>query len=245
MAKEKEKQEKQDKADKKSGKGGSSNRGQGGGGHEARVVTETVEGVAPRLRAKYREQVVPALMKRFSYGNVMQVPRVKMISINRGVGDAVTDAKLLANAVEELQLITGQKPVVTKAKNSISNFKLRENMPIGTKVTLRGDKMYEFLDRFLSVAVPRIRDFRGLPDKSFDGHGNYSVGIKEQIIFAEIDVDRVGRIDGMDITFVTTAKTDEEAYALLKEMGFPFRRREGAEAESAAVADGAAAEAVA
>ena len=238
MAKEKKEQDKK-AGDKKAGKGGS--KGQGDGGrHEVREVNATVEAVAPRLRAKYREQVIPALMKQFSYANVMQVPRFKMISINRGVGDAVTDAKLLANAVEELQLITGQKPVTTKAKNSISNFKLRENMPIGTKVTLRGDKMYEFLDRFLSTAVPRIRDFRGLPDKSFDGHGNYSVGIKEQIIFAEIDVDRVGRIDGMDITFVTTAKTDEEAYALLKEMGFPFRRRETAEGEGVA-AEGVAA----
>jgi large subunit ribosomal protein L5 len=239
MAKEKKEQDKK-AGDKKAGKGGG-NRGDGGGHRETRDVQATVEAVTPRLIAKYREQVVPALMKRFSYNNVMQVPRVKMISINRGVGDAVTDAKLLANAIEELQLITGQKPVTTKAKNSISNFKLRENMPIGAKVTLRGDRMYEFLDRFLSVAVPRIRDFRGLPDKSFDGHGNYSVGIKEQIIFAEIDVDRVGRIDGMDITFVTTAKTDEEAYALLKEMGFPFRRRETAEGE-AAPAEAAAAE---
>lgn len=237
MAKEKKEQDKK-AGDKKAGKGG---RSQGGdSSREVREVNATVEAVAPRLRAKYREQVIPVLMKQFGYANVMQAPRFKMISINRGVGDAVTDAKLLANAVEELQVITGQKPVTTKAKNSISNFKLRENMPIGTKVTLRGDRMYEFLDRFLSTAVPRIRDFRGLPDKSFDGHGNYSVGIKEQIIFTEIDVDRVGRIDGMDITFVTTAKTDEEAFALLKEMGFPFRKREAAEGEGVAAESAAA-----
>jgi large subunit ribosomal protein L5 len=193
-------------------------------------VEATVEGVAPRMIQKYREQVVPNLMKRFDYANVMQAPRLVKIAINRGVGDATGDAKLLQNAVDELQLITGQRPAVSKAKNSISNFKLRENMPIGARVTLRGQRMYEFLDRFISVAIPRIRDFRGLPDKSFDGRGTYSVGIKEQIIFPEIDVDRVGRIDGMDITFVTTAKTDEEAYALLKELGIPFRKRESAEA---------------
>jgi large subunit ribosomal protein L5 len=198
----------------------------------------TAEAVPARLLGKYRQQVVPNLMKRFGYTNVMEVPRLVKISINRGVGDAVTDQKLLQNAVDELQLIAGQRPSITRAKNSISNFKLRENMPIGTRVTLRGTRMYEFLDRFLSTAVPRIRDFRGLPDRSFDGHGNYTVGIKEQIIFPEIDVDKVGRIDGMDITFVTTAKTDEEAYALLREFGMPFRRRE-------TVAEGEVEEAVA
>ncbi|HVZ40256.1 MAG TPA: 50S ribosomal protein L5 [Candidatus Kapabacteria bacterium] len=190
----------------------------------------TVQAVAPRLIAKYREQVVPNLMKRFGYSNVMQAPKLLKISLNRGVGDAVGDQKLLQNAVDELQHITGQKATVTKAKKAISNFKLREGMPIGAKVTLRGATMYEFLDRFISIAVPRIRDFRGLPDKSFDGHGNYTLGIKEQIIFPEIDVDKVGRIDGIDITFVTSAKSDEEAYALLKEMGIPFRKREGAAA---------------
>jgi large subunit ribosomal protein L5 len=190
------------------------------------VVEATVEAVPPRMIARYREQVVPNLMKSFGYDNVMQAPRLLKIAVNRGVGDATGDQKLLQNAIDELQLITGQKAVVTKAKKAISNFKLRENMPIGARVTLRGAKMYEFLDRFISVAVPRIRDFRGLPDKSFDGHGNYTLGIKEQIIFPEIDVDRVGRIDGMDITFVTSAKSDEEAYALLKELGFPFRKRE-------------------
>lgn len=193
---------------------------------ESKTPASSVDAVAPRLIAKYREQVVPSLMKRFNYENVMQAPRLVKISVNRGVGDAVGDQKLLQNAVDELQLITGQKALVTKAKRAISNFKLREGMAIGAKVTLRGSKMYEFLDRFIAVAVPRIRDFRGLPDKSFDGHGNYTLGIKEQIIFPEIDVDKVGRIDGIDITFVTTATTDEEAYALLKEMGMPFRKRE-------------------
>ncbi len=193
-------------------------------------IESTAEAVTPRLITKYRQMVVPNLMKQFNYVNVMQAPRLVKISVNRGVGDAAGDQKLLQNAVEELQLITGQKALVTKAKKAISNFKLREGMPIGAKVTLRGSKMYEFLDRFISVAVPRIRDFRGLPDKSFDGHGNYTLGIKEQIIFPEIDVDKVGRIDGIDITFVTTAKTDEEAYTLLKELGMPFRKRESAEA---------------
>jgi len=200
---------------------------------DAPAIESTAEAVAPRMIAKYREQVVPNLMKRFNYANVMQAPRLVKIAINRGVGDAVTDQKLLQSAVDELQLITGQRPAVSKAKKAISNFKLREGMPIGARVTLRGQRMYEFLDRFISVAVPRIRDFRGLPDKSFDGHGNYTLGVKEQIIFPEIDVDRVVRIDGMDITFVTTAKTDEEAYALLKELGLPFRRRETAEAPAA------------
>jgi len=196
-------------------------------------VKATVEGVAPRMIAKYREQVVPNLMKQFDYDNIMQVPRLTKIAINRGVGDAVGDQKLLQNAVAELEMIAGQKPAVSKAKHSISNFKLREGMSIGARVTLRGSRMYEFLDRFISVAAPRIRDFRGFPDKSFDGRGNYTVGIKEQIIFPEIDVDKVGRIDGMDITIVTTAKSDEEAYALLKELGFPFRKREVAEATEA------------
>jgi large subunit ribosomal protein L5 len=214
-----------------------------GGDDRMDAPQSTAEAVPARLLAKYREQVVPAMMKRFGYENVMQVPRLVKIAINRGVGDAVTDQKLLQNAVAELELISGQKPAITRAKNSISNFKLRENMPIGARVTLRGQRMYEFFDRFVSVAVPRIRDFRGLPDRSFDGHGNYTVGVKEQIIFPEIDVDKVGKIDGMDITFVTTAKTDEEAYALLKEFGLPFRRREAAEAgaDGGAVVETAAA----
>lgn len=211
-------------------------KGQQGGGMTQAEPQSTAEAVTPRMQTRYRELVVPAMMKQFGYDNVMQVPRLKKIAINRGVGDAVTDQKLLNNAVDELQLIAGQRPAISKAKKSISNFKLREAQPIGARVTLRGSRMYEFLDRFISVAVPRIRDFRGLPDKSFDGHGNYTIGIKEQIIFPEIDVDKVLRIDGMDITFVTSAKSDEEAYALLREMGFPFRKREGAEAAAVAAA---------
>jgi len=167
-------------------------------------------------------------MKRFEYKSVMQVPRIQKISVNMGVGDATQDTKLLDLAVNDMEIITGQKPVITKAKKSISNFKLREGMPIGVRVTLRNDRMYEFLDRFISTAVPRIRDFRGLPDKSFDGRGNYTVGVKEQIIFPEIDVDKVTRIFGMDITIVTSAKTDEEAKALLEEFGMPFRKKETA-----------------
>lgn len=180
----------------------------------------------PRLLEKYRSQVVENLMKRFEYKNVMEVPRLVKISVNRGVGDAINDKKLLQDAIEEIRLVTGQAPTVVNAKKSISNFKLRLGMPIGVRVTLRGSQMYEFLDRFVSIAAPRIRDFRGFSDRSFDGRGNYTTGIKEQIIFPEIDVDKVGRINGFDITFVTTARTDEEAHALLQEMGFPFRKRE-------------------
>ncbi|MCE5305495.1 MAG: 50S ribosomal protein L5 [Chloroherpetonaceae bacterium] len=180
----------------------------------------------PRLRNFYKEHVIEALIKKFNYKNVMQVPKLEKITINIGVGDAVSDPKLLQSAINELELITGQRPVVTKAKTSISNFKLRKDMPIGCMVTLRSAIMYEFLDRFINIASPRIRDFRGLSDKSFDGRGNYSVGIKEQIIFPEIDVDKVARINGMDINFVTTAKTDEEAYALLSEFGFPFKKKD-------------------
>ena len=180
----------------------------------------------PRLGKFYKEQIIDALRKKFNYKNVMQVPKLEKITINIGVGDAVSDPKLLQSAINELELITGQRPVVTKARKSISNFKLRKDMPIGCMVTLRGAMMFEFLDRFINIATPRIRDFRGLPDKSFDGRGNYSVGIKEQIIFPEIDVDKVARINGMDINFVTTAKTDEEAFALLSEFGFPFKKKE-------------------
>jgi len=180
----------------------------------------------PRLQEFYKNTVVPNLMKRFNYSNPMQVPKLEKIVLNMGVGDAVGDPKLLQNAINELELISGQRPSVRKAKKSISNFKLRQGMPIGAKVTLRRARMMEFLDRFINIASPRIRDFRGFPDKGFDGRGNYSVGIKEQIIFPEIDVDKVGRITGLDITFVTSAKTDEEAYALLQEFGFPFRKKE-------------------
>jgi len=179
-----------------------------------------------RLHAFYKDSVAPALMKRFNYSSIMQVPRIEKIAINVGVGAATQDAKMLQSAVNELELIVGQRPAVSRARKSIANFKLREGMPIGTRVTLRRAHMYEFLDRFINIAAPRIRDFRGFSDKSFDGRGNYTIGIKEQIIFPEIDVDKVSKIQGMDITFVTSAKTDEEAYALLQEFGFPFRKRD-------------------
>lgn len=182
--------------------------------------------VPARLYAFYSENVVPALMKRFNYSSIMQVPRIEKIAINIGVGAATQDAKMLQSAVNELELIVGQRPAVSRARKSIANFKLREGMPIGARVTLRRAHMYEFLDRFINIAAPRIRDFRGFSDKSFDGRGNYTIGIKEQIIFPEIDVDKVSKIQGMDITFVTSAKTDEEAYALLQEFGFPFRKRD-------------------
>ncbi|MCS6989115.1 MAG: 50S ribosomal protein L5 [Chloroherpetonaceae bacterium] len=179
----------------------------------------------PRLQEKYRNEVVRKLMEQFKYDNVMMVPKLKKICINIGVGQAAQDPKLMEVAVKELALITGQKPEIRKSKKAISNFKLREGQPIGCRVTLRRERMYEFMDRLISLAIPRIRDFRGVSDSSFDGRGNYTLGIKEQIIFPEIDIDKVNRISGMDITFVTSAKTDEEAYALLKEMGMPFRKR--------------------
>ncbi|MFM8772140.1 MAG: 50S ribosomal protein L5 [Candidatus Kapaibacterium sp.] len=182
--------------------------------------------VPARLHAFYKETVAPALMQRFNYSSVMQVPRIEKIAINIGVGQATQDAKLLQAAVNELEMIVGQRPTVSRARKSIANFKLREGMPIGARVTLRRAHMYEFLDRFINIAAPRIRDFRGFSDKSFDGRGNYTIGVKEQIIFPEIDVDKVSKIQGMDITFVTSAKTDEEAHALLQEFGFPFRKRD-------------------
>src|SRR5678816_98553 len=177
----------------------------------------------PRLEKKYHDEAVPALMKRFNYDSVMQVPRLEKICLNRGVNGAVTDKKLVDIAVDELTLISGQKAVPTISKKDISNFKLRKNMPIGARVTLRGTKMYEFLDRLIATALPRVRDFRGVNEKSFDGRGNYTMGVTEQIIFPEIDIDKVNRITGLDITFVTTAKNDEEAYELLKELGMPFK----------------------
>lgn len=179
----------------------------------------------PRLRTKYQEEVVPALKEQFQYSSVMQVPRLVKICINQGVGAGTQDKKLVDNAVQELSLIAGQKAVKTKAKKSVSNFKLREGMYIGARVTLRDRQMFEFLDRLISVALPRVRDFRGINDKSFDGRGNYSMGIKEQIVFPEIDLDKVSNITGMDITFVTTAKTDAEALALLKGLGLPFKNQ--------------------
>jgi large subunit ribosomal protein L5 len=178
---------------------------------------------APRLADKYKKDVVPALVKKFGYKTVMQAPRLEKISINRGVNGAVNDKKLVDIAVDELTNITGQKAVPTYSKKDISNFKLRKGMPIGARVTLRGEKMYEFLDRLIAVALPRVRDFKGVSDKAFDGRGNYTMGITEQIIFPEIDIDKVNKITGMDITFVTTAQTNEEAYELLKELGMPFK----------------------
>jgi large subunit ribosomal protein L5 len=178
-----------------------------------------------RLKKKYQEEVIPALMEQFQYSSVMEVPKLVKISLNQGVGAATQDKKLVDSAAEELSLISGQKAVVTRARKSISNFKLREGMPIGTRVTLRSERMYEFLDRLISVALPRVRDFRGISDKSFDGRGNYSMGITEHIIFPEIDIDKVSRISGLDVTFVTTAKTDAEALALLKGLGLPFKNQ--------------------
>lgn len=183
-----------------------------------------------RLFDRYKETIVPEMMKQFSYKSVMQVPKLEKVCINMGLGDAIQDAKILEQAAEDLEIIAGQKVVITKAKKSISNFKLRENMQIGLRVTLRSARMYEFLDRFISTAIPRIRDFRGVSDKSFDGRGNYTMGVKEQIIFPEIDVDKIARIFGMDVTIVTTAKTDEEAKALLEKFGLPFRKKEVAQA---------------
>jgi large subunit ribosomal protein L5 len=195
----------------------------------AKAETVVEEKVTARLSETYKKEIIPALMKRFGYKNVMQVPRLEKISINCGVGEATQDQKILETVVRELTVISGQKPAITKSKKAISNFKLRENIAIGCKITLRNNKMFEFMDRLISLAIPRVRDFRGVPDKSFDGRGNYTLGLKEQIIFPEIDVDKIERIFGMDITFVTTAKTDEEAYELLKGFGMPFRKREASE----------------
>jgi large subunit ribosomal protein L5 len=177
----------------------------------------------PRLQTKYKDEVIPALMKKFQYKSIMEVPRLEKICLNRGVNGAVADKKLVDVAVDEMTLITGQKAVPTMSKKDISNFKLRKAMPIGARVTLRGTKMYEFLDRLVAASLPRVRDFKGVNDKSFDGRGNYTLGVTEQIIFPEIDIDKVTKITGMDITFVTTANTNEEAYELLKELGMPFK----------------------
>lgn len=179
----------------------------------------------PRVQEQYQEEVRPTLVDQFGYENPMEVPQLKKICVNRGVGEVSENQKALDDAVEELRQITGQHPSVRRAKRSIASFDVREGMPVGVKVTLREERMYEFFDRLVTLALPNIRDFEGVPDRSFDGHGNYTLGIDEQIIFPEIDVDNVDRIDGMDITFVTDAETDEEAYALLKELGMPFVRR--------------------
>ena len=177
-----------------------------------------------RLATKYREQVRPELVKEFGYSSVMMAPRLEKIVINMGVGDATSNSKVLDDAVADLTTLSGQKPVITKAKKSVASFKLREGQAIGCKVTLRGERMYEFLDKLVSIALPRVRDFRGISRNSFDGHGNYTLGVKEQLIFPEIDYDKVGKIRGMDIVIVTTAKSDKEASALLEKLGMPFRK---------------------
>ncbi len=187
------------------------------------TATATETRTAPRLKQRYREEIKPALTGQFSYGNAMQVPGVVKVVVNMGVGEAARDSKLIEGAVRDLSAITGQKPVVTKARKSIAQFKLREGMPIGAHATLRGDRMWEFLDRLVTIALPRIRDFRGLSPKQFDGTGNYTFGLTEQSMFHEIDQDKIDRVRGMDITVVTTAKTDDEGRALLKQLGFPFK----------------------
>ncbi|MEQ9104181.1 MAG: 50S ribosomal protein L5 [Rhodothermales bacterium] len=190
-----------------------------------------MDGYVPRLKQHYRGEIIGSMTKQFGYENPMQVPKLVKIAINKGVGEASLNKKILDDAIEEIRTITGQQPTVRMARKAVSNFKLREGMAIGAAVTLRGDRMYEFLDRLVTLALPRVRDFRGIPDKSFDGRGNYTLGIKEQIIFPEINVDKTDRISGLDVTFVTTAETDEEAFALLKAFGMPFIRR-GEEAEA-------------
>ena len=187
------------------------------------VETAAVERTIPRLKLRYREDIAPALNTEFGFANVMQIPRLTKVVVNMGVGEAARDSKLIDGATKDLAAITGQKPQVTRARKSIAQFKLREGMPIGAHVTLRGDRMWEFADRLVSLALPRIRDFRGLSPKQFDGHGNYTFGLNEQVMFHEIDPDRIDRTRGMDITFVTTAATDEQGRALLRGLGFPFR----------------------
>jgi large subunit ribosomal protein L5 len=207
---------------KKSGEKG----GKGAVGIQAGARPKVAKDYVPRFKKLYDEKVVPALTKRFQYKNPMQVPRLEKVVINVGVGEAVANPRLIDGVVKEIALISGQRPCISKARKSISNFKLREGMPIGAFVTLRRAQMWEFIDRLITVATPRIRDFRGLPDRGFDGRGNYTVGLKEQIIFPEIDLDSVEKIRGMDMTFVTTARTDVEAYELLKELGLPLRKKE-------------------
>jgi len=183
----------------------------------------------PRLKTKYQEDITKNMMSTFNYKSSMQIPKLEKICVNQGVGDAVADKKLIENAINEMTAITGQKAIATYSKKDISNFKLRKGMPIGVKVTLRGERMYEFLDRLIAVSLPRTRDFRGISNKGFDGNGNYTLGIKEQIIFPEIDIDKVNKIGGMDITFVTSAETNDEARALLKEFGMPFQKTKNEE----------------
>jgi|HubBroStandDraft_4_1064222.scaffolds.fasta_scaffold145409_2 large subunit ribosomal protein L5 len=211
----------------KGGKGGKGvKRGRGGeasaSGEKAAVVS-TAEIVAPRMLEKYKAQAVPALIKQFNYKNPMQVPRLQKIVVNMGLGAAVANPKIIDTAVEDLRAISGQKPVVTRAKKAIANFKLREGIPIGAMVTLRSSRMWEFLDRLVTVALPRTRDFKGISRKAFDGKGNYTLGLKEQIIFPEVDYDKIDAIKGLNVSFVTTARTDEEGRALLQQLGMPFR----------------------
>ncbi len=229
MAKEKNENPAPQVGKEKKPKAAQQSKAKGSKQESARTEPAVEEKVTARLSETYKKDIIPALMKRFGYKNVMQVPKLEKISINCGVGEATQDQKILETVVRELTVISGQKPAIRKSKKAISNFKLRENIAIGCKVTLRKNKMFEFMDRLINLAIPRVRDFRGVPDKSFDGRGNYTLGLKEQIIFPEIDVDKIERIFGMDITFVTTAKTDEEAYELLKGFGMPFRKREASE----------------
>jgi large subunit ribosomal protein L5 len=213
------KKEKKPRPDaKKGGRGGG-----GGGEREKAKVVSSVEAVTPRFIAKYKDVAIPALTKQFGYTNPNQVPRLEKIVINMGLGAAVTNPKIIDTAVEELRAVTGQKPVVTRSKKAIASFKLRAGLPIGAMVTLRKNKMWEFLDRFISISLPRMRDFRGVSRRAFDGQGNYTLGLKEQIIFPEIDYDRIDVIKGLNVSFVTTANTDEEGRALLQHMGMPFR----------------------
>lgn len=215
----------------KKSKGQGDEQEQAGGGNDQVAVLdpaiseEVARNYVPALKRKYREEILPAMMKRFGYANVNEVPRLEKIVVNMGVGEASRDAKVLESAERELAQITGQKPSITKAKKSIAAFKLREGMPVGAFVTLRGNMMYEFLERLISVAIPRIRDFRGLPGRSFDGRGNHSMGVREHLIFMELDFNKVTSVKGMNITTVTTAKTDEEAKELLVMFGFPFREK--------------------
>lgn len=219
----------------KPGKPGAAGKsGKGGGLNVAGERPALPKGYVPRLVTHYSENVVPGLKKTFGYTNPMELPRLQKITINVGCGDATQNPRVVEMIVKEIAMITGQKPAVAKARKSVSNFKLREGMPVGVFVTLRRTTMWEFLDRFISLATPRIRDFRGLPDRGFDGRGNFSLGLKEQILFPEIDLDKVEKIRGMDITFVTTAKSDKEAYELLKLLGLPFRKREDKKAAAAA-----------
>ncbi|MGD0525863.1 MAG: 50S ribosomal protein L5 [Polyangiaceae bacterium] len=223
----KPKPEKAERADKggagKGGGKGDKRRGADGGGAVAQAVVSSAEAVAPRLHEKYKGEVIPALTKQFNYKNANQVPRLQKIVVNMGLGAAVANPKIIDTAVEELRAIAGQKPIVTRSKKAIANFKLRAGLPIGAMITLRRSRMWEFLDRLVSVALPRTRDFKGVSRKAFDGKGNYTLGLREQIIFPEINYDKIDAIKGLNISFVTTARTDEEGRALLQQLGMPFR----------------------